>query len=242
MIIVSAAAMGVFVYDRVRVPARVYQRVREVDKKDLLPLHDEMTQVKHRIVHHSCLMDLAQRQHRQTTELVWGLQHFRAHAELHDQTRNRRRHRPAPEEPINLRHGDARKLREVLAVEKVLALQRSNCLRTCGVFEAYPCRERGITAGDRKVRSKDVAPCAGTDTEIARELPHRVAHPRERVLERRGDVDGSRREGKEVASASEAKLDGKRGAGYHDTIGAEHHGARRECDGRFLKSVMMGRK
>jgi hypothetical protein len=67
VIIVSAAAMGVFVYDRVRVPARVYQRVREVDKKDLLPLHDEMTQVKHRIVHHSCLMDLAQRQHRQTT-------------------------------------------------------------------------------------------------------------------------------------------------------------------------------
>lgn len=66
VIVVPKAAMGVFGHDRVRVPARVYQRIRKVDKKDLFPFHDEMAQVEHRIVHHSCLMDLAQRQHRQT--------------------------------------------------------------------------------------------------------------------------------------------------------------------------------
>ena len=55
-------------------------------------------------------------------KLVGGLQHFRAHAELHDKTRDWRRHRPSPEEPINVRYSDPRKLREVLAVEYVLAI------------------------------------------------------------------------------------------------------------------------
>ena len=59
--------MGIFVHDRVRIPAGVSHRGREVNKEDLLPLHDEMAQVEHCIMHHSSRMDLAQRQHRQTT-------------------------------------------------------------------------------------------------------------------------------------------------------------------------------
>ena len=49
-------------------------------------------------------------------------------------------------------------------------------------------------------------------------------------------MGGSRREGEEEVSTSEAELDGKRGAGYHDTIWAEHHGTSRECDGGVLES------
>lgn len=43
---------------RIRVPARVYQRIQEVDKEDLFSLHDKMAQVELHI--QSCCMDLAQ--------------------------------------------------------------------------------------------------------------------------------------------------------------------------------------
>ena len=129
-----------------------------------------------------------------------------------------------------------------MAVELVFAVQRSDCFFTRGVFEAHPGREGVATAGDREVRSKDVAPRAAACTEITRELSHRVAHTRDGVLERRGDMNGSRREGEEKASAAEAELDGKRAAGYHDTIGTEHHGTSRECDDRSLESEMLERK
>ena len=85
MIVVPAAAMGVFGNDRVRVPARVYQRVREVDKKDLFPFHDEMAQVEHRIVHHSCFMNFAQGQHRQTTA---NATHVRRDGTMSDELEN----------------------------------------------------------------------------------------------------------------------------------------------------------
>src|SRR5882762_2182096 len=67
MIIIPEAATGVFVKDRVCVPTGVYQSAREVDKEDLLSLHDEVAQVELRIMHHTCRVDLAQCQHGQTT-------------------------------------------------------------------------------------------------------------------------------------------------------------------------------
>ncbi len=69
-----------------------------------------------------------------------------------------------------------------------------------------------------------------------------MAHTRERVLERRGDVDGRRRAGEEEASATEAELDGKCAAGYYDTTGLKHHGTSSECNGKFLESELMRRK